>query len=566
MAPLLLAVDHDPGIARNLTRALQRRFDDRGYQAICLYEPPAALDLIRERSDRADPVALIVANNDLAEMSGVELITEARQIDPQIRTALRIEHAKLQDAFEASERGVLDEFRIKPCDWKRDLLPMIDDLVDGWEAERWRREQAVRIVGRRDSRHTNRIRSFLERNMVHRELVDLDCGEGRELLERAGGGEDTPLPVVVLKDGTALARPTNFELARRLGIPTEPSRNHYDLAIVGGGPAGLAAAVYGSSEGLATLLVDREAPGGQAAQSNKIENYLGFHRGVSGSNLAWQALLQARRFGVDLVRPRDAVSLQPSGDDRVIELSGGTRVTARSVVIATGVEYRRLEAPGVSELLGAGVSYGAAPSDAQQCVDKRVFVVGGANSAGQAALDFSQHARKVTMLVRGDAPELGMSRYLIERIEACEAIEVLTGAELAEAHGQDRLEELTLSLDGSVSDDRVPADALFIFIGAVPHTDWLRGVVARDEKGFILAGRDLAGSDAHGCEWPLEREPYPLETSLPGVFVAGDARRGSIKRVASAVGEGSMTVQLLHQYLAEREQDEPSGHSSVESR
>jgi thioredoxin reductase (NADPH) len=566
VAPLLLAVDRDPGIARNLTRALQRRFDDRGYRAISRYESVAALDLIRDQSDGDDPVALIVANNDLAEMSGVELITEARQIDPQIRTALRIEHAKLQDAFEASERGVLDEFRIKPCDWKRDLLPMIDDLLDGWESERWRREQAVRIVGPRDSRHTHRIRSFLERNMVHRELVDLDCGEGRELLARAGRGQDPPLPVVVLKDGTALARPSNFELAEKLEIPTQPSEEHYDLAIVGGGPAGLAAAVYGSSEGLETLLVDREAPGGQAAQSHKIENYLGFHRGVSGSNLAWQALLQAKRFGVDLVRPRDAVSLQANGDDRLVELSGGSKVAARSVVIATGVEYRRLEAPGVSELLGAGVSYGAAPSDAQRCVDKRVFVVGGANSAGQAALDLSQHARKVTMLVRGDASKLGMSRYLIDRIQACEAIEVLTRAELIEAHGQDRLEELTLSLSGKISDQRVPADALFIFIGAMPHTEWLQGVLARDDNGFILAGRDLAGTDAHGCEWPLEREPYPLETSMPGVFVAGDARRGSIKRVASAVGEGSMAVQLLHQYLAEREREEPSGQSRVESR
>jgi thioredoxin reductase (NADPH) len=317
--------------------------------------------------------------------------------------------------------------------------------------------------------------------------------------------------------------------------------------IVGGGPAGLAAAVYGSSEGLSTVMIEREAPGGQAGQSPKIDNYLGFHAGLSGSELTRRAIIQARRFGAEIVRPREVIGIESGNGDRVLHLSDESTLEARSVLIATGVSYRRLTAPGVAELAGAGIYYGASPRDAQERVDQHVFIVGGANSAGQSALDFARYANKVTILIRADSLTKGMSQYLVDQIERAENIEVLTGTELAAAHGDDRLESLTLKRGGEVAGEPVPADAVFIFIGALPHTEWLQEGLICDERGFIVTGRDLPPGSA---DWPLDRDPYPLESCMPGVFVAGDVRQGSIKRCASAIGEGAMAVQLIHRYLA----------------
>jgi thioredoxin reductase (NADPH) len=377
--------------------------------------------------------------------------------------------------------------------------------------------------------------------------------EGEALLGEVSVEDRARLPVVLFPDGPAVAQPSNVEVARRLGIATKPSRDHYDLVVIGGGPAGLAAAVYGSSEGLDTVTIESEAPGGQAGQSARIENYLGFHYALPGAELTRRAIIQARRFGAELVRPSSVTSLGVEGEERKVQLSDHTELRAGSVLIATGVEYRRLRAPGVAELAGAGVYYGASPRDAPGYVDKHVFIVGGANSAGQAALHFAEHAGKVTMLVRGESLQRSMSQYLIDKIEAAEKIEVLTNTELAEAHGSGRLEAISLERDGSRLGDPIAADAVFVFIGAVPRTEWLSGVLARDDRGFIISGRDLSSGGALPTGWTADRDPYPLETSMPGVFVAGDARRGSIKRVASAVGEGSMAVQLVHQYLEEKD-------------
>jgi thioredoxin reductase (NADPH) len=368
--------------------------------------------------------------------------------------------------------------------------------------------------------------------------------EARQLLKVAGVTDDR-LPVALLEDGTVLERPTVLELGERLGVAGQPAFEHYDLVIVGGGPAGLAAAVYGASEGLKTIMVEREAPGGQAGQSSRIENYLGFPAGLSGSDLARRATDQARRLGAELLTLQDAAGLLVEGSGRIVELTGGGSLSASSVLVASGVSYRQLEVPGFPELNGQGIYYGAAMTEARSCAQQHVVVIGGANSAGQAAVYFSPYASRVTMLVRADSLAKSMSHYLIEQIEALENVEVRTRTQAVGAEGNGRLRALRIR-DANGDESVEEADACFVFIGALPRTEWLSGVVARDERGFILAGLD-----AKTDRWPLERDPFPLETSVPGVLVAGDVRARSIKRVASAVGEGSMAVSLIHQYLAE---------------
>ena len=411
-------------------------------------------------------------------------------------------------------------------------------------------EAQATVVGERDSWHAARIRGFLDRNIHPYRWVDSASPKGAALLEDVPEEQRSKLPVVICPDGLAVGQPTNIRLARMLGIASRPSSERYDLVIVGAGPAGLAAAVYGSSEGLSTALIEREAPGGQAGSSSRIENYLGFHAGISGADLTREATMQARRFGAEFVQPTEAVSLEKGDGDYRLHLSDHNVLAARSVVIATGVEWRRLRAPGLAELIGRGVHYGAHPRDAFDLVDREVVIVGGANSAGQAAVAFSKPARRVTMLIRADSIAKAMSRYLIDEIEARPNIEVMTRTELSRAHGLSRLESLSVTRAGEPVDEPLRADALFIFIGAQPYTRWLEGTLARDERGFILAGRDLHAGAATAA-WTLSRDPHPLETCLPGVFAVGDTRHGSIKRVASAVGEGSMSVQLVHQYLAE---------------
>src|SRR5215204_3308790 len=534
-------------MARALERHLQREFAAAGYQAACFDQAPPALDTLQELREHEAPVAIAIADQDAKGMSGLGLLRKARHLHPEARTVLLCAHADLTVATDAVNHGLLDHFLIKPFDGERDLLPIVSDLLEGWQGTRDRDAAGVRLVGERESPRGDQIRRFLGRNNIHYQWLDPSSDEGTELLQKVAEPERARLPLAVFADGVAIGDPTNLQLASQLGIPTRPERDHYDLVIVGGGPAGLAAAVYGSSEGLSTVMIEREAPGGQAGQSPRIDNYLGFHAGLSGSELTRRAIIQARRFGAEIVRPREVIGIEPENGDRVLHLSDQSTLAARSVLIATGVSYRRLTAPGVAGLVGAGIYYGASARDAQERVDQHVFIVGGANSAGQSALNFAGYASKVTILIRSDSIAKGMSQYLVDQIEAAENIEVLTGTELGAAHGQDRLESLTLKRDGEVAGDPEPADAVFIFIGAVPHTEWLQGRLICDERGFIVTGRDLAPLPE---DWPLDRDPYPLEACAPGVFVAGDVRQGSIKRCASAIGEGAMAVQLIHQHLA----------------
>jgi len=402
----------------------------------------------------------------------------------------------------------------------------------------------VRVIGHRFSKESREVRDFLARNRVLARWIDVERdAEARELLEVFDIDADR-LPVALLEDGSVLERPSVLELAEHLGVSAQPIEEHYDLVIVGGGPAGLAAAVYGASEGLRTVMVERETPGGQAGQSTRIENYLGFPAGVSGSDLARRATSQARRLGAELLSVQDVVALRPEGVGRFVELSGGNTLSSHCVLVASGVSYRKLDVPGFEALTGAGVSYGAAPAEARSCSNQRVVVIGGANSAGQAALYLSTHADRVTMLVRGPGLQASMSHYLVERLETSENVDVRTQTQALAAEGDGHLEALRVR--GPDGEETLQADACFVFIGASPRTEWLSGVVARDERGFILAGPDVPENG-----WPLGRDPYVLETSVPGVFVAGDVRARSVKRVASAVGEGSMAVSLIHQYLAD---------------
>jgi thioredoxin reductase (NADPH) len=472
---------------------------------------------------------------------------EARKIVPDAGRVLLTAYADTEAAIAAINDVALDYYLLKPWDPPEEqLFPVVEDLLTTWESGAALEAGGVRIIGHRFSKDSHDLRDFLARNRVPARWLDVERdGEARELLAIAGVAPDR-VPVALLEDGSLLERPTVLELAERLGVTSQPSQEHYDLVIVGGGPAGLAAAVYGASEGLRTVMVEREAPGGQAGQSSRIENYLGFPAGLSGSDLARRATDQARRLGAELLTVQDAVALRAEGAGRFVDLSGGGTLSANTVLVASGVSYRQLEAPGFAELTGAGIYYGAALTEARSCSDQHVVIIGGANSAGQAAVYFGGYASKVTMLVRGPNLERSMSQYLIEQIATIPNIEVRTGSSAVSADGEGgRLRGLQVrgpDGDGAF----VEADACFVFIGALPLTDWLDGVVARDERGFILAG-----PDAQAAGWPLKRDPYLLETTVPGVFVAGDVRARSIKRVASAVGEGSMAVSLIHQYLVD---------------
>jgi thioredoxin reductase (NADPH) len=543
--PAILAVDDEPAVLAAVARDLRRRFGDR-YRILRAGSGAEALDILRELRTRGEQAALLVADQRMPGMSGTEYLIEARTLVPGAKRVLLTAYADTDAAISAINDVGLDYYLLKPWDPPEEqLYPVVEDLLTTWEAGAALEAGGVRVVGHRFSKDTHDLRDFLARNRVPARWMDVERdGEARELL-RVAGVDDGRLPVAFLEDGAVLERPSVLELAERLGVAGQPAAAHYDLVIVGGGPAGLAAAVYGASEGLRTVLVEREAPGGQAGQSSRIENYLGFPAGLTGSDLARRATDQARRLGAELLTVQDAAKLRVEGAGRIVELSGGSSLSANCVLVASGVSYRQLDAPGFAELTGAGVYYGAAMTEARACSGQQVVIIGGANSAGQAAVYFSGYAGKVTMLVRGDGLERSMSQYLIEQIAALPNVEVRTGTQAVAAEARDgHLAALTVR-EGD-REEQLVAEACFVFIGAAPRTDWLDGVVQRDGRGFILAGPDV---DREG--WPLPRDPYPLETSVPGVFVAGDVRARSIKRVASAVGEGSMSVTLVHDYLAD---------------
>jgi thioredoxin reductase (NADPH) len=543
--PAILAVDDEPAVLAAVARDLRRGFGEE-YRILRATSGPEALDLLRQLRTRGDQVALLIADQRMPGMAGTEYLVEARKLVPDARRVLLTAYADTEAAIQAINEVDLDYYLLKPWDPPEEqLYPVVKDLLEVWEAGAALEAGGVRVIGHRFSKDTHELRDFLARNRVPARWLDVERdSEARELLRVAGVDGDR-LPVVLLEDGAVLERPTLLELAERLDVPHHPAQEHYDLVIVGGGPAGLAAAVYGASEGLRTVLVEREAPGGQAGQSSRIENYLGFPSGLSGSDLARRATTQARRLGAELVTVQDAVALRPEGAGRLVELSGGGTLSANTILVASGVSYRQHDAPGFADYTGAGVYYGAAMTEARSCTQQHVVVIGGANSAGQAAVHFARYARRVTMLVRSTL-EKSMSHYLIEQIAALDNVEVRTGATANAAEGEDgRLRRLRVG-DVAGNEEVMDVDACFVFIGAAPRTDWLDGVVARDARGFILAG-----PDARDAGWPLKREPYLLETSVPGIFVAGDVRARSIKRVASAVGEGSMAVSLIHQYLVD---------------
>ncbi|WCB96236.1 ribonucleotide reductase large subunit [Baekduia alba] len=543
--PAIVAVDDEPAVLAAVARDLRRRFGEK-YRVLRANSGEEALEVVRELVARGDQVAMLIADQRMPGLSGTEYLVEARKLAPAAKRVLLTAYADTSAAITAINEVALDYYLLKPWDPpEEELYPVVEDLLQTWESGAALEAGGVRVIGHRFSKPAHDLRDFLARNRVPGRWLDVERdGEARELLKVAGIAEDG-LPVALLEDGSVLEKPTVYELAERLGVAAQPATDHYDLVIVGGGPAGLAAAVYGASEGLSTVMVEREAPGGQAGTSSRIENYLGFPTGLSGSDLARRATDQARRLGAELLTVQDAVSLEVEGTGRLVRLSGGGALSANTVLIASGVSYRKLDTPGFEELTGAGVYYGAALSEARSCAQQRVVIIGGANSAGQAAVYFSNWAAQVTMLVRADSLTKSMSSYLIEQIAALPNIDVRTGSVAAEAIGEDdHLKAMRIRHDDG-TETVEPTDACFVFVGAAPRTQWLNDVIARDERGFILAG-----ADARAAGWPLKRDPYVLETSVPGVFVAGDVRARSIKRVASAVGEGSMAVSLIHEYLA----------------
>jgi thioredoxin reductase (NADPH) len=542
----ILVTDDDPLVAEAIARDLRERFG-ADHRIVRTTSGSEALDVLARLALRDQPVALLVTDQRMPQMTGVEMLTRAREHAPDAKMLLLTAYADTDAAITAINDIGLDYYLLKPWDPPEErLYPVVDDLLEAWRRDHPEREAAIRLVGHRWSDRTHELKTFLARNHVPYQWVDVELEEGERL---AGVAETGPehLPLVLLPDADALRSPTTLEVAEALGLRTRAEQPLYDLCIVGAGPAGLAAAVYAASEGLRTVVVEREAPGGQAGQSAAIENYLGFPRGVSGSDLAQRAIAQVGRFGAEMLVAREVVGLAVRGPVRAVLLAGGGEIEARAVVVASGVSYRRLPAPGVDDLAGRGVYYGASASDAAQVAGEEVYVVGAANSAGQAALNFSRHAKRVVMLVRAPSLTATMSRYLVERIEATENVEVRYDTQVVSASGRDHLECLTLRTDGA-EPETVTTGWLFVFIGAAPRTGWLGDDIVRNEHDFVITGQELLRHPAR--RWPLERPPFGLESSVPGVFVAGDVRQDSMKRVASAVGEGAMAVHLVHRYLA----------------
>jgi thioredoxin reductase (NADPH) len=544
----IITVDDDPGVSRAVARDLRRRYGEQ-HRIVRAESGDSALDALRQMKLRGDQVAVILADYRMPQMNGIEFLERAMDIYPGAKRVLLTAYADTDAAINAINVVDLDHYLLKPWDPPEEkLYPVVDGLLEAWEATDHRRVPETKVVGHRWSARSSEVREFLARNQVPYRWYASDEPEGQRLLE-AAQADGRRLPVVITPDGEALIEPADAELASRVGLATTPSKDFYDLIVIGGGPAGLGAAVYGASEGLRTVLVERTATGGQAGQSSRIENYLGFPDGVSGAQLTDRARRQAAKFGAEVLTTRDVIGLEVNGSARSVRFADGSGIDAHTVILATGVSYRRLAAPGLDEMTGRGVYYGSALTEAAACSGQDVYIVGGANSAGQAAVYLSRSAKSVTILVRGPGLEQSMSYYLIQQIRDIPAISVRTCTEVIGAEGTDHLERLTLRDTSTGATESVSAQWLFLFIGAAPLTDWLGGVVERDPRGFVVSGPDLSVEGQPPRGWSLDRAPYHLETSVPGVFVAGDARAESAKRVASAVGEGAMAVMLVHRYL-----------------
>jgi thioredoxin reductase (NADPH) len=549
--PAIITVDDDPGVSRAVARDLRRRYGER-HRIVRAESAGAALDALRQMKLRGEQVAVILADYRMPELNGIEFLEQAMDIYPGARRVLLTAYADTGAAIDAINVVDLDHYLLKPWDPPEEkLYPVVDALLDAWLTSDHRPVPETKVVGHRWSARSSEVREFLARNQVPYRWYNSDEPEGQRLLD-AAGADGRALPVVITQAGDPLIEPTDAELAARVGLATTPSKDFYDLIVIGGGPAGLGAAVYGASEGLRTVLVERLATGGQAGQSSRIENYLGFPDGVSGAQLTDRARRQATKFGAEVLTTRDVVGLEVRGSARRVTFADGTFIDAHTVILATGVSYRMLDAPGIAELTGRGIYYGSALTEASACAGQDVYVVGGANSAGQAAVYLSRHAKSVTILVRGTSLEKSMSYYLIRQIADIGSIAVRTCTEVTGACGEDHLQALTVRDTATGAVETVDAQLMFLFIGGAPLTDWLGDVVVRDSRGFVVAGPDLSVAGERPRGWELDRMPYHLETSVPGVFVAGDARAESAKRVASAVGEGALAVMLVHRYLEKR--------------
>ncbi len=551
--PILLSVDDDSDVLRAIERDLRSQYGAT-YRIIGSDSPSGALGLLKQLKVRNDSVALVLADQRMPGMDGVEFLREAMEIFPGAKRALLTAYADTNAAISAINQANINYFFLKPWDPPAEhLYPQLDDLLDDWQASHHPTFEGIRVLGTRWSPRSYELRDFLARNRVPYLWMDVELSANDPEIKRlveALGPEANSLPVVLFPDGTKLLESVPADVAQKVGLRTRAQTSFYDLAIVGGGPAGLAAAVYGASEGLHTVMIEREAPGGQAGMSSRIENYLGFPTGLSGADLARRAVVQAQRFGVEILAPQEAVEVRTEGPYRIIKLADGNELSCHALMIATGVQWRRLAAPGIDRLQGAGIYYGGGATEALSCKGEIVFVVGGANSAGQAAMNFARFAERVTILVRGKSLSATMSRYLIDQVQETPNIQLWTDASVVEAHGETHLEEISVLCSDTGKVERVPANAMFIFIGASPRTEWLADMVERDERGFLLTGPDLIRDGQRPKGWTPDRDPFLLETNVPGIFAVGDVRHGSIKRVASGVGEGSVAVQFIHQYLS----------------
>ncbi|MEM8806502.1 MAG: FAD-dependent oxidoreductase [Cyanobacteria bacterium P01_G01_bin.38] len=546
--PAILTIDDDPAVLQAIARDLRKQYGDR-FRIVRANSGATALEAAQQLKLRGETVALFLADQRMPEMNGVEFLSHATEVFPSAKRALLTAYADTNAAIDAINTAQLDYYLLKPWDPPEEkLYPVLDDLIHDWQATFKPEFQGVKVISDRWSPSSHDLRDFLARNQVPYRWLDIENNaEAQQLVTYSGEKENPCLPLVLLPSGEKLIKPTPAELAQQVGMQTEAANPFYDLVIVGGGPAGLAAAVYGASEGLRTVMIEREAPGGQAGTSSRIENYLGFPVGLSGSDLARRAVTQAKRFGVEILTPQEATAIRLEDNYRILTLSDGSEISCHALILAMGVSWRRLTVPGVEQFTGAGVYYGAAQTEAAACQDEDVYVIGGANSAGQAAMYFSKYARQVRMLVRGESLTKSMSQYLIDQIDGTGNIEVLPFHSVVEAKGGDRLEKILVKNSQTDEIKTFETNSLFIFIGATPSTDWLDGIIWRDERGFICTGPDISPD----VPWPLERDRFLLETSIPGIFAVGDVRHGSVKRVASGVGEGSICVQFVHRHLAQ---------------
>ena len=550
MKPIILAVDDDPQVLRAVAQDLRKRYGET-YRIMRADSGQKALETLETIAEREDPVAMILSDQRMPQMDGVTFLKQAIKLEPKAKRALLTAYADTEAAISAINESQIDYYLLKPWDPpEQRLYPILDDLLADWLQMYKPGFGGVRILGDRWSARSHEVKDFLARNQIPYTFLDVEkSAEAREIVQQAKAetGSNGTLPLVFLPDGKRMISPAVSEIAQSLGLQLQAEKDFYDLAIVGGGPAGLASAVYGASEGLRTVLVEGSAAGGQAGTSSRIENYLGFPVGLSGDDLARRATSQAKRFGVEILVPQTAKSLDVDGPYKTLTMEDGSTITCHTLMLSMGVSWRKLPAPGADALTGQGVYYGAAMTEAMNCRNEKVYIIGAGNSAGQAALFFASYANKIEMLVRGDSLASKMSHYLVERIEETENIEVHLHTSVSACHGEDHLTGLTLSNSATGEEKEVEASFLFVFIGAAPYTEWLGDQVARDERGFILTGPEIP--DEALKNWPLERQPYIFETSVPGVFASGDVRSGSVKRVASAVGEGSVSVHFIHRFI-----------------